>query len=314
MRKLAQLFATSVALAGLAVPALAGEWREGAPSMTGHAFSASAQLRDEIYVAGGAGITTPQSSFEAYDTIGDIWRSLPALPTGVQQAAMATLNGRLYLSGGYTAESKGPDNAALWMFDPAVGLWQRGADMPGARAWHQMVSVNGRLYVLGGVGPRSERVFIFDPMEDEWTTLSAPIPEPRTALAATVHEGEIYVLGGRLTNGAPTARVDILNPASGAWSSGPALPEARAGLGAAVLAGRIHVAGGEQQSPPRTFDDHFVLETSSGRWQQLEPLKTPRHGAAVASSGGQLFVVGGATGPGVYTVFTVSDLVSIYQP
>ncbi len=292
----------------------AGEWREGEPSAIGRAFAASALLEEYIYVAGGAGISKPVSSVDAYDTIGDIWRTLPALPIGLQQAAMASLNGRLYLSGGYTAESPGPDNAALYVFDPAVGVWVRGPDMPGPRAWHEMVGVNGKLYVIGGVGTRAERIYVFDPQTEEWSSLSATLPASRSALALAVLNGEIFVLGGRATNGAPLARVDILDPASGKWRRGPALPEARAGIGAAVLNGRIHVVGGEQVSPPRTFSEHNVLNAAGTVWDRIEPLATPRHGAEVAVAGGRLFAIGGATGPGVYTVFTVSDLVSIYQP
>ncbi len=294
--------------------AVAGEWREGAPSASGRAFAASALLGEEIYIAGGAGISKPVSSVDAYDTIGDIWRALPALPLGLQQAAMASINGRLYVSGGYTEDSPGPDNAALYQFDPSVGVWVRGPDMPGPRAWHEMVGFNGKLYVVGGVGPRSGRVFVFDPMIDEWNVLSANLPAQRSALALTVHNGEVYAIGGRSPNGAPSARVDILDPATEKWRRGPALPEARAGIGAAVLNGRIHVVGGEQVSPPRTFSEHNVLNSAGTAWESAEPLATPRHGAAVAVAGGSLFAIGGATGPGVYTVFTVSDLVSIYRP
>jgi N-acetylneuraminic acid mutarotase len=314
MRLIERLFVASIAIALTTMSAVAGEWREGAPSATGRAFAASAVLGDEIYIAGGAGISTPQSSFEAYDMIGDIWRSLPALPMGVQQAAMATVNGRLYLSGGYLPGSRGPDNAEFWVFDPAVGFWVQGPEMPGARAWHQMIGVNGRLFVVGGVGSRAERVFVFDPSTEKWDTLSAPLPVQRAALSLLVHEGEIWAIGGRATNGAPSARVDILNPDTDRWRSGPKLPEPRASAGASVVSGRVHVVGGEQVSPPRTFDTHFVLNGEGDGWDLDTPLNTPRHGVAVAASDGRMYVVGGATGPGVFTVFTISDLVSIYLP
>lgn len=314
MRLTIRLCVVTGALVLAAFPVLAGEWLEGAPSTTRQAFSASTLFGDEIYVAGGAGISAPQSSFESYDTVGDIWRSLPALPKGVQQAAMTTVNGRLYLSGGYHADSRGPDNATFWMFDPLIGFWIQGPDMPGPRAWHQMVGVEGKVFVVGGVGSYPDRVFVFDPGTDSWETMNARLPAARSALALVVKDGDVVALGGRLANGTATSRVDILDLATGKWRSGPALPEPRAGLGATVLNGQIHVVGGEQVSPPRTFPEHYVLDSDGTRWTQAEPLRTPRHGSAVAAIDGKLFVLGGATGPGVYTVFTVSDLVSIYQP
>jgi len=314
MRTFLQMLALFCVSIFVTLPASAGEWQEGAPSSTGLAFAASALLGDEIYVAGGAGISTPQSSFEAYDTIGDIWRSLPALPMGVQQAALATVNGRLYLSGGYLAQSNGPDNASFWVFDPSVGFWVQGPDMPAPRAWHKMTGVNGRLYVIGGVGSHAERIFVFDPVSDSWETLAVSFPAARAALALVVHNGNILAIGGRLTNGAPTPRVDILDLEANVWHRGPALPEPRASLGAAVFESQVHVAGGEQVSPPRTFDTHYVLNDAGTSWETSTPLNTPRHGMTMAATTDSLFVIGGATGPGVFTVFTVSDLVSIYKP
>lgn len=293
---------------------LAGEWREGVPSRSAHAFSTAAVLGDEIYVAGGASLTKPQSSFEVYDTVGDIWRSMPALPKGVQQAALAAMNGRLYLSGGYVEEGDGADNASFWLFDPSIGLWVAGPDMPAPRAWHRMVAANGKLYVVGGIGPGADRVFVFDTGTDSWSTLNSRLPEARSALATVLNGDELYVLGGRRTNGAPSDRVDILTLSSGTWRQGPRLPQPRAGIGAAVLNGAVHIVGGEQLSPPRTFDSHYVLAAGSSRWSEAEPMITPRHDVTALVAGGELFVVGGATGPGVYTVFTVSDLVSIYRP
>ena len=314
MRLTANLIVAFCVVLVVAGPALSGEWREGAPSSTGQAFAAYSVLGDEIYIAGGAGISTPQSSFEAYDMIGDIWRSMPSLPMGVQQAAMASVNGRLFLSGGYLADSRGPDNAQFWVFDPAIGFWVRGPDMPSARAWHQMVGINGLLYVIGGVGPRAERVFVFDPIAENWETLSVSLPVQRTAISLVVLDDEAFVIGGREANGAPSARVDIFNPRTNQWRLGPQLPEARAGSGAAVLAGRIHVVGGEQVSPPRTFTTHYVLNSAGTDWELGTPLNTPRHGVAAGANGDRLFIIGGATGPGVFTVFTISDLVSVYVP
>ncbi|MEQ9520161.1 MAG: kelch repeat-containing protein [Parvibaculum sp.] len=307
-------FIVCAMLLGVASTAFAGEWREGSPSSTGHALSASAILGEEIYLAGGAGITAPQNNFEAYDTVGDIWRSLPPIPVGLQQAAMANVGGRLFLTGGFSAESKGADVRSLWVFDPAIGIWVQGADMPGPRAWHQMVGVDGKLYVMGGIGSHAERIFEFDPVTGDWRTLTNGFPQPRSAFAVAVQGGEIYVIGGRLTNGAATARVDVFKPSTGAWREAASLPASRAGAGATVLNGQVHVVGGEQLSPPRTFDDHYVLASDGRSWEKSEPLSTPRHGVVVAGVGNRLYVVGGATGPGVYTVFTVSDLVDIYKP
>ena len=312
-------------------PATAAVWSEGAPMSTGRAFAGGALLGSDLYVIGGDSTSGPRTVSEIYDIRGNIWRAAPALPVGLQQFGIAALGGRLYIAGGYEAPAlKRPDfmmqeggagdeavkepgdTSNAWVYDPRIGTWLGIADMPDKRAGHGFVAIGGKIYALGGRGSSAARVWAYDPGADRWDTVGEAMPAPRVAAAYVPVDGRIYVIGG-LSNGTATSRVDIFDPATGKWQSGPSLPVPRSGHVAGVLDGKIHITGGEQRVPPRTYGDHYVLDLGTGRWERASPMPTPRHGAVAAAAEGKFVVVGGSPGAGVYTVFTESDVVDIYS-
>lgn len=323
----------SLALLLVGVPAVASAsgWSEGAPMSTGRAFAGGGLIGSELYVIGGDSTSGPRTVAEIYDIRGNIWRAAPALPVGLQQFGMTAHGGRLYASGGYEAPApqrqdfmasgstsgltgtvEGGDTVNGWVYDPRVGTWLSIADMPSRRAGHGLVSVGSRIYALGGRGGSASRVWAYDPGADSWEAVGDAMPAPRVAAAYVPVDGRIYAIGG-LSDGMATSRVDIFDPSSGRWTSGPALPAPRSGHVAALLDGKVHVTGGEQRVPPRTYGDHFVLDLANNRWESAKPMPTPRHGAVAAAADGKFVVVGGSPGAGVYTVFTESDVVDIYS-
>lgn len=296
--------------------ARADGWREGVPMTTARAFAGGALVGDDFYVIGGGSTSGPRSLAEVYDTLGNIWRAAAALPVGLEQFGIAATDDKIYVAGGYRAA--GADAAttevesnSLWIFDLGLGAWVAGPSMPAARVGLSLAAVGGKIYAIGGSGPNAGQIFVFDPHSNNWTVAKSSLPSPRSDSAVVVVNGEIYVIGGSIAHVA-TARVDIFDPASGAWRAGPALPAARSGHVAVVLDGKIHVTGGQSISPPKTYPDHFVL-TPGGTWGKAAPLPTPRHGAVAAAAHGKFFVIGGSPGAGVYTVFTASDVVDVYS-
>ncbi|MBX3447444.1 MAG: hypothetical protein KF765_11880 [Parvibaculaceae bacterium] len=321
--------AAAALLAATSLPAMAASWREGAPMTTGRAYAGAALVGTELYVVGGDSTSGPRTDAEIYDIRGDIWRAAPALPAGLQQLGMAEFGGRVYVAGGYeapplerpqfglleqadTAPAQEGDTAKGWVYDPAVGTWIGIAAMPSPRAGHGLVTVGDRIYALGGRGEGASRVLAYDPGANRWSAVGDVMPGARVAAAYAVLNDRIYAIGG-LVDGNATARVDIFDPATGRWQSGPALPSPRAGHVAAVMQGRIHVTGGEQRRPPRTYGDHYVLDAGAGAWRNGAPMPSPRHGAVAAAADGKLVVAGGSPGAGVYTVFTESDVAEIYS-
>jgi N-acetylneuraminic acid mutarotase len=121
----------------------------------------------------------------------------------------------------------------------------------------------------------------------------APLPEPRTEVAAAVVRGEIVVVGGFVGNGSNSARVDGYSIASDRWRRLPDLPVSVDHAAAASANARLFVAGGygPDRNPLKTA---FVLE--QGTWRQLAPMPDARAAAAAAIARGKLYVLGGVDG------------------
>lgn len=121
----------------------------------------------------------------------------------------------------------------------------------------------------------------------------APLPEPRTEVAAAVANGEIVVVGGFTADGGNSARVDAYSIAGNRWRRLPDLPVAVDHAAAASANGRVYVVGGygRDRAP---LNAAFALE--DGAWRRLAPLPDARAAAAAAIAGGRLYVLGGVDG------------------
>jgi N-acetylneuraminic acid mutarotase len=121
----------------------------------------------------------------------------------------------------------------------------------------------------------------------------APLPEPRTEVAAAAAEGEIVVAGGFVAAGGNSARVDAYSVKNDRWRRLPDLPVSVDHAAAASADGRVYVVGGYggDRLPLRTV---FVLER--GAWRTLPQLPDGRAAAGAAIAGGRLYVVGGIDG------------------
>jgi N-acetylneuraminic acid mutarotase len=119
---------------------------------------------------------------------------------------------------------------------------------------------------------------------------AAPMPSPRSEVAAALVNGEIAVVGGFREGGANSTRVDAFSPSRNRWRRLPDLPIAVDHAAAAAFRGRLYVAGGYRFDRSRS-DEAFVL--ANGRWSRLPRMPFARAAAGAAFSGGKLYVMGG---------------------
>jgi N-acetylneuraminic acid mutarotase len=122
----------------------------------------------------------------------------------------------------------------------------------------------------------------------------APLPEPRTEVAAGVARGEVVVVGGFTAAGGNSARSDAYSIARNTWRRLSDLPVAVDHAASASTGGNIYVVGGYggDRNPLKTA---FVLGQDE-RWRSLPPLPDARAAAAAAIAGGKLYVLGGVDG------------------
>jgi N-acetylneuraminic acid mutarotase len=125
----------------------------------------------------------------------------------------------------------------------------------------------------------------------EWEE-RAPMPIPRTEVAAATVGSEIVVLGGFTIDRGASARVDAYSPARNSWRRLPDLPVGVHHAMAVGAGGRAYVLGGYtvDGTPQRSI---YVLER--GRWRALRPMPFARAAAGAAVARGKIVVAGGVT-------------------
>ncbi|NMB99734.1 MAG: hypothetical protein GYA35_05570, partial [Thermoanaerobaculaceae bacterium] len=221
------------------------------------------------------------------------------LPKSMYWSASCAYNGKIYVFGGN--ENDGEVNTT-YIYDIATDTWTQGANMPTGRYICTAVEVGGKIYVMGGrqLTASTNPVNVnecYDPATDTWTTKAA-MPNAIRGHSAVGANGKIYVMGGN--TGAYTDVVNIYDPSSNAWSSGPKLP-AKVAYGGAVYSSSknaIYYVGGVKSSA--TSSSNFVgkifkLDLSTNSWDSGTEMtyKTAYFGIAANGDGSKIYIVGG---------------------
>ena len=134
----------------------------------------------------------------------------------------------------------------------------------------------------------------------------APLPEPRTEVAAAALGQRIVVVGGFLASGANSRRVDAYDTRRDTWERLPDLPVSVDHAAAASWRGRVVVVGGygADRQPLRAA---FVFDGT--RWRNLpRPPEERAAAAAAATADGRVLVVGGRKRDGLATTALSLDL------
>lgn len=259
---------------------------------TPRARVAAVALGGLLYTLGGGdAYGNAFATVEALDPATGLWSARPAMPTPRDGAVAAALGSRLFVAAG------GLSHAAE-VYDPATGIWSSAAPMPTERNGAAGCELGGRLYVVGGnQGMDLSTVEAYDPAADAWSTC-APIPVARSWAGACAVNGKLYVVGGYATaNGvAPWLdRLDIYDPGTDSWSSGPPVPAASGLYQHVVLAlnGQVVVLGGANAA--RALDTIYRFDPATGTWSQgaLLPQPLAQFGGATALTLGYLFDASG---------------------
>lgn len=187
------------------------------------------------------------------------------------------------------------------------GTWARLADMPTTRQRTSVVyGPDGLFYVIGGIrnsnpGGTTGVVEAYNPTTDSWTT-KAPMPTPRYGMAAVVAGGKIYAIGGPyqddvtpFTDG-ESVLVEIYDPTTNTWTSGPSLPNGRYNPAATVGAdGNIYITGGLSMQPTETVANIAKLVPGGVAWTTVAAtMTTPRQQHTLtAGDNDRLYAAGG---------------------
>ena len=109
-------------------------------------------------------------------------------------------------------------------------------------------------------------------------------------------DGLLYVAGGWLDSGATTTRLEVYDPATNSWSTGPRMPKGYAGSGVAVLDGKIYVIDGCTSGCGVT--DAQVFDPTSGSWSAAAAYPESTSWLGCDSVNGTLYCAGGINDSG----------------
>ena len=239
-----------------------------------------------------------------YNISTDSWSAGAAAPLPARAEAAygdTTHGGFLYVIGG--------DNSAgvlsdLQRYDPVTDTWTTLTSMPTARAGAAAAVIDDGIFVIGGRqstsgpcsgGPYLGTVEKYDVDTNTWSTV-APLPNPRSDLAAVAHGGKIFVFGGCTgTASAPsvTNEADMYDPQTNTWTTGLAsMPTPRASLVAGHSGDKVYAIGGTDGVSASSVNEVYDIPNNS--WSTNTPMPTARQEAGVNSHGGRVYVVGGA--------------------
>ncbi len=241
------------------------------------------------------------------------WEELPSGP-GLQGMNLAAYGGRIYRVGGMEPRNRPgepTDNhsvADCACFDPALRRWQSLPPLPQARSSHDVAVVGDKLYVLGGWSMHGsegedwlDSAFVLDLQSPGSTWKAIPQPFKRRALIVAVHRNQIFAIGGFNEDNRPERRVDIYDPGTNDWSTGPELPgpdQNGFAPAACTLGDNLYVSVSDGSL--------YRLDESGRAWTAIAKLQ-PRIVHRLAPHESHILVIGGArAGENLRSIETVA--------
>ena len=213
-------------------------WELKASMPTARGFLSSVVLDGIIYVIGG-GYPTWTRKVEVYDPVSNTWTTKKDMIVARINGRAAVVDGKIYvIAGAYTERT-------CEVYDPNTDTWTKFSDFPDASGGVSSIAVyNGLIYAFGGGYYNGLRtVYAYDPKADTWTRMH-DIWTPRTVSQVCVVNDQIYLIGGAVSEFAPTAAVEMYDPDTDTWWIKSNMPAASAFLSCAVVNDKIYVFEG----------------------------------------------------------------------
>jgi N-acetylneuraminic acid mutarotase len=178
-------------------------WSQAPALPSGRVKPAVVAVDGCLYVLGGRDLDPGEntSSILAYRPGEAGWTEVGQMPVGFRHSSGCSLNGKVYVTGGWTpeqvpgCEKKGKVYSTLVEFDPKTGTCRQLAELPVPRVGHVCVACDGRIWVFGGI--KQDRsvvgaVHAYDPKTDRWSEV-AEMASTRAICEGDVLDGTVYL-------------------------------------------------------------------------------------------------------------------------
>jgi N-acetylneuraminic acid mutarotase len=259
--------------------------------------------------SGASGTATSAGTELRVDLNKGVWVKGPNLPSPRQDAAATTMDGRIYLVGGFGPHDQ--QMATLLVLEPTFpseearptsggpiishpGEWRYATTMPEPVDHAAAAGLNGYLYVAGGRVENlvTNKFWRYDPVDDTWVEMPS-LPFPRYSPTMQAVDGKLYVIGGQSSHGNDETGLMIFDPETNTWKTEQyALGTERFLARSVVIDGRIYVVGGRNrdQMNIRTCD---IYDPSRDRWWTCSSLREGRSDFGLATVNNRLMAIGG---------------------
>ena len=301
--------------AGLLSAAAAGaqDW-EKLPDMPVEKWEPGTVVLDgKLYLFGGYtdGVRSSKQS-HVFDPADGSWTRIQDLPSAITHMNMV-LDGRtVWFAGGFKDGYRGHTIAEVWRYDVDLDRYTAAPLLPETRGGGGLALVGRRLHYMGGVeedrDTDSPDHWVLDLAAWEadrragWTP-AAPMPVPRNQFSCVTFDGKIYAIAGQFHHDSEQldqARVDVYDPATDTWTSGPPLAKGHSHAEGSTFVhdGRIYMAGGHTTAPgeSKQVDPDILALSPGGEWEVVGTLPMPLSSPAAAIIDGRFYVAGGSPG------------------
>ena len=233
------------------------------------------------------------------ETTESSWSIGTSMPTPRTEVTATIIGNNIYVIGGL--DKSGKVLGTVEVYNIKNDTWKTVAPLPQPLHHTAASSLNGKIYVIGGSTTTidnwvpSNKLFIYDPIEDKWIE-GKPMPTARGAINANFINGILYVIGGY----GSSQIVDVneaYDPLSNEWISKKSMPTPRHHAASAVIDNQLFVIGG------RTVGLYPIVNTNiterydpkEDRWITLESMPSKRSGISAASinNTSTIYVFGG---------------------
>jgi hypothetical protein len=248
---------------------------------------------NKLFVFGGERINsaTVVDTTRIYDIATNTWSTGAPMPDVRTFMASGYYNGKIYLVGGYSTGSYIPAFLQTWEYDTVANTFATKTSIPASAGFGGAGSgvVNGHLYVVGGRDANDTVIattWDYDIAADTWTA-RANLPAGVNVPGSAVIAGKLWIFGGgdpylasgtmptsaneglkawfnRLPRLDTTGALELYDPATNTWSSGPSLNHPRS-FPAATHVGNTAVAvGGYSEIGPYITNSVEINVTGDG--------------------------------------------------
>jgi N-acetylneuraminic acid mutarotase len=163
--------------------------------------AAAIVVNSKLYVIGGGSAAGPTGAVQIYDPASGSWSAGAPMPTARLSAAVAVIDGKIYIAGGQTAGIG--TTAVLERYNPATNRWVTLASMPAAREALGGGWIGGRFCVFGGrrasanpTGDAFATTFCYQRAANDWER-GPDMLTPRAEVASAYFSGAVHAFGGR---------------------------------------------------------------------------------------------------------------------